>query len=107
MAPVYSRREFIQASTVASVGALALTACPRVDLRNGVVVWRRSARGRRVSNAAKKHAANHLYLTPQDAMNDPAHPGDNTKIVEITISNDRHDELFALGRRAVDLRHFL
>lgn len=108
MAPRYNRREFLRTSTALSVGALSLTACPRTpEVRKGVVVWRRSARGRRVSNAAKKHAANHLYLTRQDAINDPAHPGDNTKIVEITISNDLHDDLFALGRRAVDLRQFL
>ena len=107
MAPLYSRREFMRTSTVATVGALALTACPRPELRNGVVVFRRSARGRRVSQGAKKHAANHLYLTRQDAINDPAHPGDNTKIVEVTISDELFDDLFALGRRAVDLRQFL
>lgn len=71
---------------------------------NGVVVNRRSGRSGHISNAAKKHNANHLYRTPEAAANDPAHPGDNSKVVQVTISAELFEELFGDGQLSADLR---
>jgi len=77
-----------------------------IDLpfNNGVVAFRRSGRGRHVSNAAKRHNANHVYATEAVAAADLAHPGDKSKIVEVVISRGLFNRLFANGRTAVDLR---
>jgi len=61
-------------------------------------------RGRRGSNAAKSHNANKLFLIPQAAR---AHPGDNSRIVSIVLSESRFNQLFNGGAvEAADLRHF-
>lgn len=103
-----TRRGFL--SLTASVGLLTLGglsgACSRF-LNNGVTVYRRSGKGRHVSNAAKKHNANHLYATMQAAAQDPAHPGDRSKVVEVTISNVLYKKLFPRGKLVADLRHDL
>jgi len=103
MAPRVSRRRFIQAAGTAGLAA-ALTGCPQPIPDGPVTVFRRSARGRRVSKAAKKHAANHLYSTMQAALFDVAHPGDNCKIVTVTISRNRFNRWFTNNRTSVDLR---
>ena len=71
---------------------------------NGVVILRRAGRSRRISNAAKKHNANRLYATVAAAQSDPAHPGDNSKIVPVVVSRARFEELFGGGRVIADLR---
>ena len=75
-------------------------------MHGGVLAFRRSGRGRHVSNAAKKHNANRLYATREAALADPAHPGDKSKVVQVVISRSRHNALFADGTPIADLRHF-
>lgn len=76
-------------------------------MRGGVQVFKRSGRGVHVSNAAKKHNANMLYRTRNAAQQDKPHKGDNSYVVELTISQSMFDDLFGDGRLAADLRHDL
>ena len=98
-----TRRAFLGIST--SAAAVMIAGCPIKG--QGVVVYRRSGRGRHVSNAAKKHNANRLYLTLAHASIDEPHSGDNSKVVKITISRSEFDRLFAGGKSVVDLRRAL
>ncbi len=97
-----ARRTFLATATAA--GAAALSGCPPGDQRS-VVVYRRSGRGRHVSNAAKKHNANHVYADALVAALDKAHPGDNSKVVPITVSRAEYNRLFGNGGFIADLRH--
>lgn len=97
-----TRRGFLM--TAASVSAATMVGCPPRK-KPSVIVYRRSARGRHVSNAAKKHAANHLYTDALTAALDKANPGDNCKVVELTISRSEFDRLFPNGQMIADLRH--
>jgi hypothetical protein len=110
MAVMHTRRDFIKglvkAASVVTVAA-AVTACPPSlpPKGNGVVVWKRSSRGRRVSNAEKQHNANHLYRTVADALSDPPHAGAHSKVVPLTIPQQQFDQLFFHpGICCVDLR---
>ena len=70
-----------------------------------VTVYRLSLRGRRGSNAAKIHNANKLFVTPEAADRNRAHPGDNSKIVSVIISESDFNRLFDGGALEVaDLR---
>ena len=80
--------------------------CP-LPQGQSVVVYRRSGRGRHVSNAAKKHNANRLYLTEQTALQNLAHLGDRSKVVLVTISSAMYAKLFPNGKLTADLRHYL
>jgi hypothetical protein len=103
MAPYVSRRGFFKASI--AVGAAALsTACPRPQQMSYAEVFKRSGRGRRISNAAKQHNANRMYKSFEAALFDPAHPGDRSKVVSCFISRDRFDDLFPGNRTVTDLR---
>jgi len=99
-----TRRGFL--SLTASLGLLTLWGCSAF-LSKGVIVYRRTGKGRHVSNAAKKHNANHLYATIQAAAQDLAHPGDRSKVVMVTISNAMYEKLFPNGKLVADLRHDL
>lgn len=105
-----SRRDFIRLTGFAAAVAIVGTSCDGGDGNQSnpegtVLVYRLSLRGRRGSNAAKKHNANHLFLTPQAADQNRAHPGDNSRIVSIELSNERFNELFQNGAiDVVDLR---
>ncbi|HOD49387.1 MAG TPA: twin-arginine translocation signal domain-containing protein [Candidatus Hydrogenedentes bacterium] len=96
-----TRRAFLVTAT--TVGAAAMSGCPLPQ--QTAVVYRRSGRGRHVSQAAKLHNANRLYSNALVAALDKAHPGDTSKVVELTISRRRFRELFGNGRTIVDLRH--
>ena len=85
---------------------MTLVGCP-LPPSQSVIVYRRSGRGRHVSNAAKKHNANHLYATEQAALQDLAHLGDRSKVVMVTISSDMYAKLFPNGKLTADLRHDL
>ena len=98
-----TRRAFL--GLAASLGVVTVAGCP--PPLHGVVVYRRSGRGGHVSNAAKKHNANHLYATKLAAILYLAHPGDRSKVVQVTISADRYDKLFGDGSLVADLRHDL
>ncbi len=99
----YTRRTFL---SLMALGTLALNAgCPRP--RKVVRVFKRSGRGRHVSNAAKKHNANHLYRTLEAALGDPAHPGDKSKVVMVEINRTMFNKLFPGNKQIADLRHDL
>ena len=110
MAVHHTRRDFLMSLAKAAGAitvAVTVTACPPniPPKGNGVVVFKRSHRGRRVSNAEKEHNSNHLYLTENDAMNDKPHDGAHSKVVPYTISQQRFDQLFFHpGICCVDLR---
>ena len=105
----FTRREFLKLSGAAV--ALLVVSCDDGGSRSGpdggVEVFMLSLRGRRGSNAAKIHNANHLFRTFRAANENRAHPGDNSRIVTVVISEERFDELFDGGSRDVaDLRDF-
>lgn len=99
-----SRRAFL--ALAAATGLLATTGCPRRN-GNGVKVFRRSGRGRHVSNAAKKHNANRLYATEAAAMADLPHPGDPSVVVSVIIHRKLHSKLFPGHKIVADLRRDL
>lgn len=101
-----SRRAFLSAA--AAVGATATMGCPRRrNLGNGVKVFKRSARGIHVSNAAKLNNANKLFKTQLAALQGRAHRGDKSYVVELIINKDTFNKLFAGGKTVADLRHDL
>ena len=102
-----TRRNFL--SFTASLGFAMLVGCSVTPppLGQGVTVYKRSGRGRHVSNAAKKHNANHLYTTKEAATLDLAHLGDRSKVVSVTISTAMFTKLFSGGKLISDLRHVL
>lgn len=81
--------------------------CPRPNLTNGVKVFKRSARGIHVSNAAKKNNFNKLYKTFLAAKRGRAHKGDHSYVVQLIISRQLFDTLFPNGNLVADLRHDL
>jgi hypothetical protein len=98
-----TRRSFL--GVAASVAVAGSVGCPKpTPQQQGVTVYIRSGRGKRVSNAAKLHNHNHLYATRAAALADPAHPGDKSKVVSVVISQARYNSLFIGGVLAVDLR---
>lgn len=99
-----TRRTFL--GVAAGVGVAATVGCPP-KIQNGAVAYKRSGRGRHVSNAAKKHNANHLYATFAAAAADPAHPGDHSKVVQVVVNKAMYTKLFPPGKLVADLRHDL
>lgn len=99
-----TRREFL--GITASLGLMTAVGCLPFT-GQGVIVYRRSGKGRHVSNAAKKHNANRLYLTQQAATLDLPHLGDHSKVVMVTISSVMFLKLFSGGKPIADLRHDL
>ncbi len=109
-----NRRSFLGVVAASSVFGLLdwlLPATPAAkagrDSGGRMTAFRRSGRGRHVSNAAKKHNANHLYANFQTASQDADHPGDRSRVVPVVIGAALFRTLFANGRKAVDLRHDL
>ncbi|MBN1343941.1 MAG: twin-arginine translocation signal domain-containing protein [Phycisphaerae bacterium] len=108
-----TRRAFVKAACI--TGAAVTPGCgllegmlgPPVNQSNGVIAFKRSGRGLRISNAAKLNNANKVYATAEAAADDPAHPGDNSKVVQITMNRQLFDRLFANGKTSSDLRHDL
>jgi hypothetical protein len=103
-----TRRQFVRAVTV--LGVAGLSGCGQPfpigpGIGTGVFAYRRSGRGiKGISNAAKKHNANHVYATMAAAVSDPAHPGDHSRVVRIVMNANVHALLFGGGNSAVDLR---
>lgn len=94
---------------IGSLALLVTAGCPNVlqPLSGGVIVFRRSGRRLRISNAAKKHNANRLYLTAAAAAGDLPHPGDISRVVQVVISSALAARLFPSGKMIADLRHDL
>ena len=65
------------------------------------IIYRLSCRGRRGSQAAKKHNANLRFVSPEVAELHRAHPGDTSQIVPLTVSHAEYKRLFVRHR----LRH--
>lgn len=107
---ILTRRHFLAVcGTAAALAALpALPGCGgsnSADKAQGLFVYRLSSRGKRASNASKKHNANMLFATMQAADANRAHPGDRSRIVRVNISASRFDSLLRIpGRDVVDLR---
>lgn len=110
-----NRRQFLMLS-----GAVAASAFIGISCDGGgssqtdgggfgsIEVYRLSLRGKRGSKAAKSHNANKLFLTPQAADQNRAHPGDNSRIVSVVLSEQKFNELFDGGAlEMVDLRAIL
>ena len=103
-----TRREFVKAAGL--LGVVHIAGCVEPfrflpSLGTGVIAYKRSGRGiKGISRAAKKHNANRLYATSEAAMNDPPHPGDKSRVVEIVMNADVHAQLFANGNQIADLR---
>ena len=105
-----TRREFLAWSTAAAaLGVLSGCgggASTAENTPGGLEVYRLSGRGRRISQAAKKHNANKLFSTWADADRNRAHPGDRSRIVRVSISQTEYESLFIIPNRyVVDLRH--
>ncbi len=92
----------------AALGLVTVTGCPpSFGDGGGVIVFKRSGRGLRISNAAKKHNANRLYKTMAAAAADLPHPGDTSQVVQVTLSASLAAQLFTPGKLIVDLRRDL
>ncbi len=112
--PPLNRREFLALSSAVIAGAL--TGCGggggggssgggAKAQSQGQIVFRLSGRGRRISNAAKIHNANFLFRTKNTADKNRAHPGDNSRIVEVVISEADFRRLFKQPKvKFIDLR---
>ena len=81
----------------------ASAAPPKPPPNGRHVVYRRSCRGRRASQAVKIRNANLRYKTKHDA-DDPAHAGDTSFVVPIDISQETFKLWFGHGNHVVDLR---
>ena len=101
-----TRRDLIArlgAAVAALWAARPAQALPPQPSHGRHVVYRRSSRGRRASEAVKIRNANLRYKT-KDAANDPAHPGDTSRIVPIDVSQVTFKLWFGTGTHVVDLR---
>ena len=105
-----TRRGFLIASGAASITVLAgcggtqtfLPDSPTVDK---TTMWRLSTRNvDSASNAAKAHAANKRFVSAAAANAMRAHPGDQSKIVPLDITEATWDKYFGTGLDCVDLR---
>lgn len=99
-----TRRAFL--GIMAGLGVATSVGCPPRTSK-GVIAYKRSGRGLHVSQAAKKHNANHLYATFAAALSDVPHPGDHSKVVSVVISRCLRNKLFPNGKLVADLRHDL
>lgn len=102
-----TRREFLILSGAVTAAALFTVRCDSGGNTGGeATAFKLSLRGRRGSNAAKNHNANFLFATTEAADTNRAHPGDNSRIVPVSISRARFNELFAGNSSVADLRNF-
>jgi hypothetical protein len=106
-----TRRVFL--AVAGAAGVAGLTGCgsgspapaPAGPIEgSGFVAYRFSTRGKRASKAAKAHAANKLFSSAAAAESGRAHPGDNSDIVTIDVSEATWKAYFGGGATSVDLR---
>ena len=104
-----TRRHFILLSSSFAAISLIGVSCDsenNTKIQGTRTLFLLSARDRRASQAEKKHYANRLYATEEAALADLPHPGARPRVVMITTSKTRFNELFDNGARdVVDLRH--
>ena len=103
-----TRRDFILLSgSFAAISLIGISCDSEGEMDTGGTrpAFLLSARGRRASQAEKKHYANRIYATEDAALADLPHPGARPRVVMITTSTRRFNELFDNGRILVaDLR---
>lgn len=103
-----SRRVFLAAAGAA--GLSSLVGCGSGGSSAGgetnapYATYRLSTKGRRASRAAKINAANKLFATPAAAELGRAHPGDNSAVVPVDLSEARWMQYFGAGVDTIDLR---
>ncbi len=105
----FTRREFLVIGGSVAVGALAGASlrAPRAVAGSSPnhVIFRLSLRGRRGSKAAKLHNANMRFATESAAKLHHAHPGDRSRVVQLTVSAAVFQRLFpSPDREVADLR---
>jgi len=102
-----TRRNLLAASGAAlALGVLA--GCgggPGQEQDGPVEIFALSGRGRRISNAAKKHNANKRFVSFALADANHAHPGDTSQVVSLMVSRAEFRRLFGLTGLVSDLRH--
>jgi hypothetical protein len=105
-----TRRDFILLSGSFAAISLIGISCDsesETETQGTRTVFLLSGRDRRASQAEKKHYANRLYATEDAALADLPHPGARPRVVMITTSKSRFNELFDNGNSLVaDLRNF-
>ena len=86
----------------------ALAPFRRKPTQKRLVMYRLSLKGRRGSNAAKKHDASLRFATMKAAHLHRAHPGDNSRIVKVSVGVKEYLRLFVKRRSLVaDLRRLV
>ena len=105
----FSRREFLAIGGGVAVAAVAGIQPRAVGAVAGSaqnhVIYRLSLRGRRGSIAAKVHNANLRFATAAAAHIHRAHPGDHSRVVELTVNDATFQRLFPSPQSTVaDLR---
>ncbi|RMF88698.1 MAG: hypothetical protein D6736_09775 [Nitrospinota bacterium] len=108
---VYTTGALVTGATVGGIPAEAQSL--RRSLPQTFTIYRLSVRGRRASRATKEFCANMRFATKRVAFRfrHHPHPGDNPRIVPLTVSREEAIRLFVRrrGRRwrivpVVDLR---
>ncbi|MDX2170582.1 MAG: hypothetical protein SF182_26150 [Deltaproteobacteria bacterium] len=101
-----TRRQFLAAgATLAAATLVARRAPAGVAVGAPVQVYRLSLRGRRGSQAAKRHNASLLFASAALAEANRAHPGDRSRVVSVVVSADEYDRLFTSRQAEIaDLR---
>jgi hypothetical protein len=105
-----TRREFLVIGGTIAAGTFAVGPASALSSAQGApagphVIYRLSLRGRRGSKSAKIWNANLRFATMLAANQNRAHPGDNSRIVQIVVSADEYDRLFTSRNSEVaDLR---
>ena len=80
--------------TEAGARPLPSAAFAKKKLHPPHIIYRLSCRGRRGSQAAKKHNANLRFVSQEVADRHRAHPGDTSRIVALTVSHAEFTRLF-------------
>jgi hypothetical protein len=104
-----SRREFLtiggSVAVVALLGPQPRAARAGAGAAANHVIFRLSLRGRRGSKAAKLHNANLRFVSAEAADLHRAHPGDRSRIVQLTVNDAVFQRLFPSTNSTVaDLR---
>jgi hypothetical protein len=97
-----TRRQFLEASGLIAAGTIVTSPAEALKTQKGPspnakgqkTIYRLSLRGRRGSNAAKKHNANMRFATRHAADTHRAHPGDHSRIVPLTVSVQEFYRMF-------------
>ena len=101
-----TRRRFLATGGAAlAIGVLAGCGGGQGQQDGPVEIFALSGRGRRISNAAKKHNANKRFVSFALADANHAHPGDTSQVVSLMVSRAEFRRLFGMTGLVSDLRH--